>query len=128
MNESATRSDDDAALDALLAHARAYRAPDGLEDSVMRALAEEEPNRPCPYRAPWFARWQTGAAAAACITCALSFALLRHGAEPPALDDALLVEASLASLGDSDMIQAVYGVAADNGAALAEDDLTFLSY
>lgn len=128
MNESSTRFDDDEALDALLAHARAYRAPEGLEDAVMKALRLEEECRPQRRSTPWYACWQTGAAAAACLACALSFALLRHGTEPPALDDALLVEASLASLGDTDMIQAVYGVAAHNGAALAHDDLSLLSF
>lgn len=127
MNESSDRFDDgDTALDALLAHARAYRAPEGLEDAVMEAIRLEE-QLPAVCR-PWYAHWQTGAAAAALIACALSLALLKHGAEPPALDETLLVEASLASIGDADMIQAVYGLAADNGAALAHDDLSLMSF
>lgn len=109
------------ALDALLTRASSFRrAPAGLEDAVMQAIRLERAWRPVP----WYARWQTGAAAAL-TACAVVLPLAWQGAEPPSLDDTLLVEASLASLGDSDMIQAVYNVSARNGAALAQDDLAF---
>ncbi len=117
VNDFSSRCDHDDALDALLAHARSYRAPFGLEDAVMEAIRLETARR-----VPWYARWQAGAAAAV-IACGLALSLARHGSEIPALDDTLLVEASLSCLGDSEMIQAVYGVAAYNGAALAQDDL-----
>lgn len=114
-------SGSDDALDALLARASSFRAPAGLEDAVMTAIRLERARR----HAPWYARWQTGAAAAALAACAVALSLTRHGTEAPALDDTLLVEASLASLGDADMIQAVYSVSARDGAILAQDDLAF---
>lgn len=115
-------SDSDDALDALLARASTVRrAPDGLEDAVMKTIRLERARR----HAPWYARWQTGATAAALAACAVTLSLTWHGTEAPALDETLLVEASMASLGDADMIQAVYNVSARNGAALAQDDLAF---
>ncbi len=106
----------DAALDALLAHAPLYTPQAGFAERVLASLHEEE-SATAPLPRPWYLRpysWAS-AAAAACLVATCCLLPLADNSRPLpadslAVDDALLVEEVLDSIDDADLVSAICSV------------------
>lgn len=115
----------EAALDALLAHASTPLPPKGLEERVLEAIRREEApslpssgSLPLPrlHSTPWYVRrrvWLSSAAAAclfATLVPLLPFGEEEHNGEALAIDDAILVDDALDVIADEELITAICSV------------------
>jgi len=116
-------SEQEAALDALLAHADTPPPPEGLEERVLEAIHQEEASslpasgsRPLPRlrSTPWYMRRRVwlSSAAAACLFATLvpllpSGGETRSDGELLAIDDTILVDDALDLIADEELITAI---------------------